>query len=257
VYTTPTTTTTTSTTTTTTTTTTPAPAVNPEGDCDGVDCNEVCQGITLQFSSDQIVSNTLPGAGYSGGGVMKIINVAPETGDRVDLYITDKKGNFDLSTAKTKSGYRSGSWMSSKTGIYEKDGVELGALRIAMEAATEYEFQFELKNAAGEPVTLREFPLAFYDMDYYEYVEACGAAGTALHIASDLTKTTQNGCVKFSSGYRSAESPSDFDHPTEIQAKASASFIYKDTSSWTMKFGLKWYGHRWVLFKSSKALACE
>jgi len=188
---------------------------------------------------------------------MKIVNVAPEMGNRVDLYITDKKGNFDFTSAKAKSGYSAGSWMSSKTGIYTKGGVELGALRIAMEKATEYEFQFELKNEAGELVTLPEFPLAFYDMDYYEYVEACGAAGTALHANTNLKKTREGGCVKFSSGYKSAESPDDFDHPTDDQAQASASFIYKDTSSWTMKFGLKYYGHRWVLFKSSKSLACK
>jgi hypothetical protein len=204
------------------------------------------------------VSNTLAGTSYyGGGGAMKIINVAPETGNRVDLYITDKKGNFDLSSSRSKTGYYAGSWMSSKTGIYTKGGVELGALRIAMEKATEYEFQFELKNEAGEPVTLPEFPLAFYDMDYYEYVEACGAAGTALHTNTNLRTTSSGGCVKFSAGYKSAESPSDFDHPTDDQAKASASFIYKDTSSWSMKFGLKYYGHRWVLFKSSKALACQ
>lgn len=188
---------------------------------------------------------------------MKIVNVAPETGKRVDLYISDKKGNFDKSSASYKSGYSAGSWMTGRTGMYTKNGVEHGALRIAMEKAQEYEFLFELKNEAGEPVTLPEFPLAFYDMDYYEYVEACGAAGTALHSSSKLRQENPPGCVKFAAGYASAESPDDFDHLTTDQAQASASFIYKDTSSWTMKFGLKYYSHRWVLFKSSKALACQ
>jgi len=187
---------------------------------------------------------------------MKVIDVV----EGVDLYVSDTQQEklFDMSSAKAKSGYAAGRWMSGKTGIYTKGGDEKEALRIAMESTGTYEFKFELKNKAGEAVTLDEFPLVFYDMDYYEAVEACGASGTVIAEDTDLQSSSpsEEGCLKFSASYKSAESPDDFDHPTPDQARASAAFIYENTSEWTMKFELKYYAHRWVLFKSSKALAC-
>merc|ERR1712166_797466 len=112
------------------------------------------------------------------------------------------------------------------------------ALRIAMESTGTYEFKFELKNKAGEAVTLDEFPLVFYDMDYYEAVEACGASGTVITEGTSLkpTSSSDSGCVKYKASYKSAESPDDFDHPTPDQASASIAFIYENTSEWTIKF---------------------
>lgn len=188
---------------------------------------------------------------------MKIIDVA----EGVDLYVSDTQADnsFDMSSAKAKTGYAPGSWMSGKTGIYTKGGEEKEALRIAMESTGKYEFKFELKNKAGEAATLDEFPLVFYDMDYYEAVKACGVSGTVISDDTDLQKTAglPDGCVEYKAGYKSAESPDDFDHPTPDQARASVAFIYEKTSEWKMTFQLKYYSHRWVLFKSSKALACE
>lgn len=189
---------------------------------------------------------------------MKIVDVV----EGVDLYISDTRGkdSFDMSQSKAKTGYAPGEWMSRKTGIYTKGGEEKEALRIAMEATGEYEFKFELKDKAGDAVVLDEFPLVFYDMDYYEAVTACGLAGTVISEDTDLRKTlygVDDGCAKYSAGYKSAESPDDFDHPTEDQQRASVAFIYEKTSEWTMRFQLKYYAHRWVLFKSSKALACQ
>jgi len=255
-----TTTTTTSTTTTTTTTTTAGPPVNPNANCDGVSCETICSGTVLHFAGGNIEENSLAGKDYSGGGgQMKIVDVA----EGVDMYVSDVADgvgtkHFDMSSSSAKSGYPAGSWMSDRTGIYQKGGVEKEALRIAMESTGTYEFKFELKNKAGEPVVLDEFPLVFYDMDYYEAVEACGHAGTVIADDTDLRKShPSTNCVKFAASYKSADSPDDFDHLTRDQERASVAFIYENTSEWTMKFQLKYYSHRWVLFKSSKALACE
>jgi hypothetical protein len=248
--------TTTTTIATTTTTTTTPPAVNPTASCDGVSCEKICSGTVLRFEGHNVVENSLAGSGRSGGGRMKIIDVA----EGIDLYVSDTQREmpFDASSAEPRAGYAPGEWMSSNTGIYTKDGQEKAALRIAMESTGIYEFKFELKNKAGEAAVLDEFPLVFYDMDYYEAVEGCGVSGTVISQDTDLrTSSLSDGCVKFSAGYKSAESPDDFDHPTPEQARASAAFIYEKTSEWTMKFQLKYYSHRWVLFKSSKALACE
>lgn len=196
---------------------------------------------------------------------MHITNVAPETGKRVDLFISDKAGNFDKMSSASNGQYSRGQWSQQLTGLYKKDGRTFEVIRIAMESATNfftrqqqvYEFKFELKDEHGNPVTLEEFPLVFYDMDYQESVEACGVSGTAVNEGTRLTKATSgDGCIKFTADNEGAESPSDFDHPTPDQQKATVSFIYKDTSSWDMKFALK-SNHRWVLFKSSKALACQ
>jgi hypothetical protein len=225
----------------------------------------VCKGTTLHFSADSIVKNDLAGSGWwGGGGTMHIKNVAPDTGKRVDLYISDHAGNFDRGSSQSMSGYSAGEWSKQLTGLYEKDGQEYGVIRIAMESAKDwwhkqrvYEFKFELKDESGNPVTLDEFPLVFYDMDYEESVEACGTAGTAVNEGTRLTKSTpSDGCVKYTADSSPAQSPKDFDHPTKPQQQASVSFIYKDTSKWIMKFAMQ-SSHRWVLFKSSKALACE
>lgn len=224
--------TTTTTIATTTTTTTTPPAVNPTASCDGVSCEKICSGTVLRFEGHNVVENSLAGSGRSGGGRMKIIDVA----EGIDLYVSDTQREmpFDASSAEPRAGYAPGEWMSSNTGIYTKDGQEKAALRIAMESTGIYEFKFELKNKAGEAAVLDEFPLVFYDMDYYEAVEGCGVSGTVISQDTDLrTSSLSDGCVKFSAGYKSAESPDDFDHPTPEQARASAAFIYEKTSEWT------------------------
>merc|ERR1712224_596619 len=181
--------------------------------------------------------------GFSGGGRMKIVDVA----EGVDLYVPDT-GNeqaFDRSSAQAGSGNMKGGWMSGKTGIYEKGGEQKEALRIAMEKTGTYEFKFELKNKAGDAVALDEFPLVFYDIDYHEGVESCDQSGTVITDDTDLTKDSYEDwntgavCTKIYAGYKSAESPDDFDHLTEDQARASAAFIYENKSEWTMRFHLE------------------
>jgi hypothetical protein len=230
----------------------PSVPVNPNARCDGVDCQKVCDGAVLTFSEDRLAENTLYRSGYSGGGTMKITDVAPG----VDMYITDAKGNYDRSSTKYHKKHANGEFIEQNNGMYAKSGIVHDVIRIAMEKAQDYEFKFQLKNKQGEPATLDEFPLVFYDMDYYESVKACGVSGAVADEQTDLQSTWDGDCVTFKAGYKSAESPDNFDEPTRDQAKASASFIYEKTSEWKMTFALKYYSHRWVLFKSSKALSC-
>lgn len=230
------------------------PPPNPNAECDHVDCEKVCEGPVLSFTEENLVENSLAGTSWrGGGGTMKIANVAPG----IDMFVTDAKGNFDKKSSKYHREYRSGQFMTQKTGMYEKSGIVHDVIRIAMEKPQDYEFKFQLKDKSGQPAKMDEFPLVFYDMDYYESVEACGVSGAVADEATDLQRTWNGDCVKFKAGSRSAESPDNFDAPTRDQAKASAAFIYENTSEWTMKFALKYYSHRWVLFKSSKALSCQ
>jgi hypothetical protein len=234
------------------------PPVNPNANCEGIDCTEVCEGPLLSFTEENLEENSLAGKGYwGGGGTMKIANVAPG----IDMFITDEKGNYDRTSSKYHRKYRAGKFMQQKTGMYVKSGVVHDVIRIAMEKPQDYEFKFQLKDKSGQPATMEEFPLVFYDMDYYESVKACGVAGAVADEQTDLTSTWsdegESQCVTFKAGYKSAESPDNFDAPTRDQARASAAFIYENASEWTMKFALKYYSHRWVLFKSSKALSCQ
>jgi len=232
----------------------PSPPVNPNADCDHIDCQKVCDGPLLTFTEERMTENTLVGSGWSGGGgTMKISDVAPG----IDMYITDSMGNYDRSSTKYHRKYRNGDFMEQKTGMYQKSGIVHDVIRIAMEKAQDYEFKFQLKNKEGQPAPLEEFPLVFYDMDYYESVKACGVSGAVADESTDLSREWDADCVTFKAGYKSADSPDNFDDPTRDQAKASVAFIYENTSEWTMKFALKYYSHRWVLFKSSKALSCQ
>lgn len=232
----------------------PSIPVNPNAKCDHIDCQKVCDGPVLSFTEANLVENTLVGQGWSGGGgTMKIADVAPG----IDMYITDVKGNYDKSSTKWHRSYRNGEFMEQKTGMYAKGGLVHDVIRIAMEKAQDYHFRFQLKDKSGQPAKIEEFPLVFYDMDFYESVEACGVSGVVADEFTDLTSTWNGDCVKFKAGYKSADSPDNFDEPTRDQAKASAAFVYENTSEWTMKFALKYYSHRWVLFKSSKALSCQ
>lgn len=189
---------------------------------------------------------------------MKVEQVLPG----IDLEITGEKGDgfkiLDTDSQKNHWKYSAGEFQQL-TGIYEKNGVAKDAIRIAMEATGTYRFKFALKNAAGEPVEVDEFPLVFYDMDYWEQVKACGVAGHVLNKDTHLKKEEDEvaKCVTFKAESIPAESPDDFDNLTDEQKRATAAFIFENTSEWTMEFTLKYYSHRWVLFKSSKALACK
>jgi len=229
------------------------PPVNPEAKCEGIDCTKVCEGPVLSFTADNLQENDLVGKGWNGGGRMKIANVAPG----IDMFITDAKGNYDKTSTKYHRKYRSGQFMDQKTGMYAKSGIVHDVIRIAMEKPQDYTFKFELKDKSGQPAKMSEFPLVFYDMDYYENMKACGVSGAVADQQTDLKSTWNGDCVTFKAGYKSADSPDNFDAPTRDQAKASAAFIYENTSEWTMTFALKYYSHRWVLFKSSKALSCQ
>jgi hypothetical protein len=214
----------------------------------------------LKFSAEQITKNTLVG-----GGTMVITGVL----EGIDLHITGESGYDDnglaLKSLDSSSGksswnkdYKEPGQFMDLTGIYKtKHGDNTPALRIAMESTGTYKFKFELKDATGEAVKVDEFPLVFYDMDFYEQVKACGVAGDVLDKETHLRRVSKDDCVTFQAGSKPATSPDDFDKLTPEQKKATAAFIFENTSEWTMEFTLKYYSHRWVLFKSSKALACQ
>jgi hypothetical protein len=224
----------------TTTTTTAGPVTKEET------CND---GLTFELTSDNLVENTL---GVYKKGRMLFKKVLEYEGRFVDLSVTDAAKKPEYSNAGRRK-YKVDS--RGYTGEYK------GAGRVAFDTPGLYMLRFQiLDSETGEETKLSLFPFTFYDVDGQgEAVSACNVAGLT-HDDTALTERddTHHGCVHFVSTKKEANIPTDFESLTLNQKKVAVTFMYRNTGSWDVGVALSPYERdRYILFKSSKVLACD
>jgi hypothetical protein len=226
----------------TTTTTTVAPAT-PE---------ETCQdGLTFELSSEKLVENTIGKKKASNGGRMLFKGVLTYEGRSLDLSVTDASGEPSYATQARKR-FRPDS--RGYTGAYKDAG------RIAVDKSGMYMFRFAfLDSQTGEQVKLPLFPFALYDVDGHgESVGTCNAAGAITHNETKLGEYFFDNCYTHVSRAHETNIPRDFESLTARQKKKSVTYVYRNTGSWDVGLNLvRKFKDRYVLFKSSKVLACE
>jgi hypothetical protein len=223
----------------TTTTTTAGPATK----------DETCKdGLTFELSSEKLVENTL---GKNNKGRMLFKNVLEYEGRSVDLSVTDvAKEPAYVNVGRRK--YRADS--RGYTGAYKDAG------RVAFDKPGLYMLRFMmLDSETGEETKLSLFPFVFYDIDGIgESVSACGASGAITHDDTALTERNARGCFHHVSTKKEANTPTDFESLTANQKKVSVTYMYRNTGSWDIGVSLNNdEKERYILFKSSKVLACD
>jgi hypothetical protein len=223
----------------TTTTTTQAPASK----------EETCKnGLTFELSSDSLIENTL---GKKKDGRMLFKKALVYEGRSVDLSVTDVANEPKYSNLGRRK-YRADS--RGYTGEYK------GAGRVAFDKPGMYMLRFKmLDSETGEETKLPLFPFVLYDVDGIgEAVGACDTAGFVTHKDTSLTTRESQGCVFHASTKKEANIPVDFESLTPNQKKVSVTYMYRNTGSWDIGVTLtNDEKERYILFKSSKVLACD
>jgi hypothetical protein len=225
--------------TTTTTTTQQTPATK----------EETCEnGLTFELSEEQLQENTL---GKQKDGRMLFKNVLQHQGRSIDLSITD---------AATAPRYILNGYDKFVPDKREYTGAYKNAGRLSFETTGNFVFRFTmLDSQSGEPAKLPLFPVAIYDIDGRgELVTACNVAALIKHEKSRLIERHEGQCSSHLSRKKEVNIPADFDSLTLNQKKHSITLVYKNTASWDLAIRVSRYeDQRYVLFKSSKVLACD
>jgi hypothetical protein len=223
----------------TTTTTTAKPATK----------DETCKnGLTFELSSESLVENTL---GQKKEGRLLFENVLEYQGRSLDLSVNDAaedKKYENLGRTKYSSDRR------EYTGEYK------GAGRIAFDKPGRYMFRFTfLDHQTGDETKLPLFPFVLYDVDGKgEAIGACGVAGVTTHPQTGLIERETGGCYHHISTGKEVNIPQDFESLTPNQKKMTVMYMYRNTGSWDLGVTLNnKEKERYILFKSSKVLACD
>lgn len=219
----------------TTTTTTPVPATKEEACQDG-----------LTFELTNLAENTLG----SEGGRMLFNNVLTYQGRSLDLSVTDVAAEPAYANQGRTAFSRDN---RDYTGLYKDAG------RIAVDKPGLYMFRFTfLDSELGEQVQLPLFPFSIYDIDgQKESVGGCNLAGVITAEGSKLTEYFLDNCYSHISLSHESNIPQDFESLTPRQKKKSVTYVYRNTAVWDVAVTLlRREKQRYILFKSSKVLAC-
>jgi len=223
----------------TTTTTTQGPASK----------EETCKnGLTFELTEDRLKENTL---GKKENGRLLYKNILSHEGRTIDLSVTDAAG-----APKYNGGRLQGFKPDSRnyTGAYKTAG------RIAFEQAGRYMLRFTfLDTDSGKPVKLPLFPFSLFDIDGKgEIVSVCNVAAVILAEDSNLIERQDERCYSHISTKNEVNIPGDFDSLTKRQKKHTVTYVYRDSASWDLGVTLgPQEERRYILFKSSKVLACD
>jgi len=223
----------------TTTTTTQSPASKEET------CKD---GLTFELTEDRLKENTL---GKKENGRLLFKNVLSHKGRTIDLSVTD---------AADAPRYSGASLQSFKPDSRDYTGAYKTAGRIAFEQAGRYMLRFTfLDTDSGEPVKLPLFPFSLFDIDGKgEIVSACNVAAVIKAEGSNLIERQDERCYSHISMGGEVTIPGDFDSLTKRQKKYTVTYVYRDSASWDLGVTLgSQEEQRYILFKSSKVLACD
>jgi hypothetical protein len=173
--------------------------------------------------------------------------VLEHEGRSVDLSITD-----DSSGRGSYSEFKADS--RDYTGAYKTAG------RLAFDSTGDYLLKFTmLDSQTGKPVKLPLVPMTLYDVDGKgEIVTSCNVAKVILDENTQLHERYDEPCYSHVSVQKEVNIPADFDRMTPRQKKQTVTYVYRNTASWDL--GVKLGGeekHRYILFGSSKVLACD
>jgi len=228
---------------TTTTTTTQAPASK----------EETCKnGLVFELRSESLVENTLGSKTEDAkAGRMLFKNVIEHNGQSLDLSVTDVARDLK--------------YMGRDLTSYEADrrdytGLIRGAGRIAFDKPGNYMFRFRFTNSeTGNSVKLPLFPFALYDVDGKgERVTACNVAGVITHNETTLEERYSAPCYHHIAMYKEVKIPVNFESLTVNQKKQTVTYVYRNTGEWDLQVKLNdREEERYILFKSSKVLACD
>lgn len=223
----------------TTTTTTQSPASKEET------CKD---GLTFELTEDRLKENTL---GKKKNGRLLFKNVLSHEGRTIDLSVTD---------AADAPRYSGASLQSFKPDSRDYTGAYKTAGRIAFKQAGRYMLRFTfLDTDSGEPVKLPLFPFSLFDIDGKgEIVSACNVAAVIKAEGSNLIERQDERCYSHISMGGEVAIPGDFDSLTKRQKKYTVTYVYRDSASWDLGVTLgSQEEQRYILFKSSKVLACD